>query len=375
MQEKILMPNYHNSIIQVVESINKNFNQKFSKTNKILDQIIDQKKYSHVILMLLDGLGSKIIDQTLSEDSFLKKHKLSDLVAIYPSTTACATISTLSGLEPIKTGWIGWENYFREINKNVVLFRNTDYLTGEKLDFNCYDILPYQNFFDQYPFYSDQIFPSYGKNPCRNFNEFLDKVVEFNQKEPKSFLYAYWDEPDYTLHEYGIEHPKVKRLINGMDQKIKDFSEKLTDDTLLIIVADHGHITVNPIYLKEDKELFSYLERMPSNEGRCCTFKVKKDYKQKFIGHFNEKYADYFKLYSKQEFIEAGMLGNYLDGINPRLDDFLGDFVACAISNKFFDYTTEELTLNQFVLKSHHAGLTAEEMLIPLIVYHKERGC
>lgn len=371
MKYRLINPNYQNSILSVVGSINKNFKQNYNKTNDDLDQIIAKHQYNHVILMLLDGLGSKIIDQTLDENSFFKQHLVNSLISIYPSTTACATISTLSGLEPIKTGWIGWENYFREINRNVVLFRNTDYLTGEKLDFDCFKVLPYETFFEKYPFYHDIIFPKYGKNPCENFDIFLDKIKEFNEKEPKSFLYAYWDEPDYTLHEYGVRHPKVQKLIRKMDEKINQFAQELADDTLLIIVADHGHIEVEPIYLKKDQVLFSYLERNPSNEGRCCTFKVKNECKKDFITHFNHNYQDYFKLYSKEEFIKKGMIGEQQNDINPRLDDFLGDYIACAISNRYFDYTSDELEPNQFIMKSHHAGLTEEEMLIPLIVYHK----
>lgn len=366
---KIIKPDYTNSIIQVTGSINKNFNQEFNTSNKLLDKIME-KKYNHVILMLLDGLGSKIIDKNLDDNSFLKSNKITDLISIYPSTTACATISTLSGKEPIETGWIGWENYFKEINKNVVLFKNTDYITNEKLDFDCMEKLPYQNFFDNYPFYHDVVFPDFGPNPSKNFEEFLNNTKNLNKKENKSFLYDYWTEPDMTLHEYGTNHKKTKSLIKKMDKMLIKFTNDLEKDTILIIVADHGHIDVEPIILKKDKILYSYLERMPSNEGRCCTFKVKEDKKVDFETYFKKHYQDNFILFTKEEFLNSKMLGNNLTKINPYLDDFLGDYIACATGKYYFDYVNEEK--DDLIMKSHHAGLTIDEMLIPLIVYKKD---
>lgn len=371
MSVKLVNPNYRNSVLSVIGSIDKNFNYDYEFTNKKLDQIINNHKYNHVILMLLDGLGSKVMNDNLDETSFLKKQKISDLVAIYPSTTACATISTLSGKEPIETGWIGWENYFKEIDKNVILFQNVDYETGEKLNFDCFEHLPYTKFFDKYNFYNDVVFPVFGKNPCQNFDEFLNKIIELNNKKEKSFLYAYWTEPDYSLHEYTSIHPKIKKLLTEMDEKINKFVSELSNDTLLIIIADHGHTNVEPIYLKKDKTLFSFLERLPANEGRCCAFKVKKPYHQEFVKYFNEKYGDNFKLYSKKEFIDLGMIGDKTKVMNPRLNDFLGDYIACGIKDKYFDYLTEEIDPNEFIFKSHHAGLTEDEMIIPLIVYTK----
>lgn len=65
------------------------------------------------------------------------------------------------------------------------------------------------------------------------------------------------------------------------------------------------------------------------------------------------------------------MLGTNIDKINSRLNSFLGDYIACATGNYYFDYLTENEKEQEFVMKAHHAGLTIDEMLIPLIVYKK----
>ena len=51
---------------------------------------------------------------------------------------------------------------------------------------------------------------------------------------------------------------------------------------------------------------------------------------------------------------------------HPKVDDFLGDYLACAVGNEYIEYAV----LNQqeevrFV--GAHAGLTEDEMLVPVI--------
>ena len=50
----------------------------------------------------------------------------------------------------------------------------------------------------------------------------------------------------------------------------------------------------------------------------------------------------------------------------PRLSDFLADFVAIAKTD--YTFALKEKALE---MKSNHAGITGEEMIIPLIVLKK----
>ena len=76
-----------------------------------------------------------------------------DINAVYPPTTACAVPALCSGLEPIKTGWVGWSNYFSEVNKFVVMFRNLDYFSDEPVGIDiANDILPYKKFYQDFQY-------------------------------------------------------------------------------------------------------------------------------------------------------------------------------------------------------------------------------
>ena len=67
---------------------------------------------------------------------------------------------------------------------------------------------------------------------------------------------------------------------------------------------------------------------------------------------------------TKEELINSKLLGNGTE--HKYFRDSLGDYFALAYSNKYFKYRNVG-----HIHKSTHAGLTEEEMKIPLIVLNK----
>jgi hypothetical protein len=66
----------------------------------------------HLVLLVIDGLGH---DFLLGRDSALRRHLRSPLTSVFPSTTASAIPTFLTGLAPQQHGLTGWHMYFREI--------------------------------------------------------------------------------------------------------------------------------------------------------------------------------------------------------------------------------------------------------------------
>ena len=164
----------------------------------------------------------------------------------------------------------------------------------------------------------------------------------------------------------GISSKHVKEELEKLNLNLETLSKEINDDTIIIVIADHGLVDVEPIELYKDEELMKCLLRMPSMEPRATNFFVKPFKKHKFKKLFNEKYGTYYQLLSKEEFLYSGLLGQ--GEKHKLLDSFLGDFVAISISNKYFKFKEGKL------FKAHHAGLLQGEMEVPLIVYHKKRN-
>jgi predicted AlkP superfamily pyrophosphatase or phosphodiesterase len=57
----------------------------------------------------------------------------------------------------------------------------------------------------------------------------------------ENFISAYWPEFDHLCHLNGVNSPKVKAHFRQVDKKLaKLWQEARTDDTLLLVTADHG---------------------------------------------------------------------------------------------------------------------------------------
>ncbi len=363
-EEKIVLPDFSDCQLGIISGFRKNFGYDFKYP--IIDGVFD-KKYKKMIILILDGLGSNILINNLDDNSFLKRHYLKTIHSIYPSTTAASTTAMKSGLSPYTTGWTGWENYFREINKNIVLFTGRDSITDELSGITAYTQMPYK------PFYHDMdrvkgytVEPDFSKED-RKIDDVLDKSLELNKLDELQVQYVYDTEPDHLMHELGPYDEVIKKLLKEYDLKIEEYAKKLTPDTLLVITADHGHRAVKPIDIYNAKVINELLDRKPTNDARCVTFKVKKDKKERFEFIFNSLFKGYFELYKTEDAIEKGFFGLKDDIRSERIDDFLADYIAFGINDRYINYKKEP----DFIFKSHHAGITKEEMEVPVIVYRK----
>ena len=123
MENYNLKVNYDECITNVACSILKYFNcNYYHKTIQILDENLNKKKPENVILMLFDGMNSKLLNKTLEKDSFLIKNMIKEITSVFPSTTASSTTSIQTGLNPSEHGWLGWTNYISPINEIIQLF-------------------------------------------------------------------------------------------------------------------------------------------------------------------------------------------------------------------------------------------------------------
>lgn len=130
----MLKPDYNNCIINIISSLSKYYNKEYIyPTNKLLDKVLEDNKPKRIVLMLLDGLGSNILDYHKNACSFLLENKVGDISSVFPSTTSASIPACVSGKAPLETCWIGWANYVKEVDKQVVFFKNTDYVSNEKV--------------------------------------------------------------------------------------------------------------------------------------------------------------------------------------------------------------------------------------------------
>lgn len=371
----MIFPDFNNNVVSLSNSLLKHYGvEPFHPTLGVLDKALARGK-KNIIFMILDGLGENILKAHLNEQSFLRQHRVGTISSVFPPTTVAATTSFHSGLYPIEHGWLGWMPYFKDLNRVVEIFLKCDYYTGEKLSqFKAADLLPYKTIYElitkQNPQVKyHQVFPDFMPGGAKSFAEICDRISDIvaNNNSPK-LISAYWVDPDSTQHETGINSLKAKDVLVSIDNHLQKLSQNL-EDAILIISADHGLIDVEYISLNEYPDLADCLAVPPSLEKRCASFWVHDDKREFFCQRFRELFGDYFVLLPKQDFLQSGLLGE--GTTNARVDDFIGDFVAISIQNKCISYQLPNGVKHQEHI-ANHAGLTAEELSIPLILFEAD---
>ena len=356
----------HTGILQVSAAV---YNHYGIKTNYPVDKDVDgwlkNNSFRCVVVCLLDAMGAQILRDYLPKEAFFNQYLAKTTSTVFPPTTTAATTALLTGKSPKENGWLGWSQYFKEVDDVVIPFLEKGNYNKNMYPNLIQNVIPTKLIYDELKekgIGATSIGPSFDHNhPCKNYPCFLDEIVKISHNQKTQFTYAYWDDPDHTMHTHGPSSSKVNELLTQMDQETGEFVKRLDSDVGILFLADHGQIDVEHYDLKQDKELCDCFEKAPSIEPRALTFFLKKDRKEEFVELFNKKLGKYFELLTKEEVITSNLFG--YNQAHPRFVGFLGDMMAIAIDKMELDYG------GTLKLKGNHAGSLPEEMEIPLIMY------
>lgn len=386
MEDKdIVLPNYNHSILNTITSILKYYNVHTEHKSSVkIDELLNRKVYKNVIFLVLDGLGEKTLKE-ISSNGYFRQNQIDCVTSVYPSTTTAALTTYYAGRPPIETGWIAWSQYFKEYGRALDMFSHNESYLGEALKKPTIDVfknvINYESVFERIEKASPDIKtfelePEYAERRTKrsivsnNIDELIENIEELCLNPDKKFIFAYSDNPDGLLHKYGTKSTEVKDFLLETEEKIKQMSNTLGNDTILIISADHGHKDIEKSYtLLDYPEIQECLIMPASLESRVLTFWVKENMKKEFEERFNKEFKEEFWLMTKDDFLEKYHFLGYGEK-HYKIDDFIGNYIAVSISSSIIRLETF-LAEGKPVKKSTHCGLTKDEMEVPVIVIKK----
>lgn len=365
------LPKYEDSLLAITSSIQKHFGLE-SEYQSMVDLDNELKKgYKHIFLYLIDGLGYYNLETLSKEMPFVKSCLVRPISSVYPSTTVAATTVACSGKPPIATGWIGWHQYFKEFEDDYILFLSKGFYHPEKIAPRNieFDVLKYEPIWEKIAkngYYGNFIFPEFRTPEVKTFHDQCELVLESSHnKNKEGYTYVYWDRLDSLMHGYGVKSNEVREHAKEIDRELKQLADKLPEDALIIVTADHGHVDIEHLLLEEHPDLTALFTINPTVEARAVSFHIQKGKEEQFAELFKKYYGEYFVLFTHDEVFEKGILGPGEAG--ERTHEFLGEFLACAIDKYCLTYIQGGPT------KGNHAGMTRDEMTTPLIYLTKQK--
>lgn len=383
----IKYPDYDNCIAGIPNSVLKSMGlEPGRRTLELLDRHLEGRSYENVVVILLDGMGKNIMDANLSKDGFFASHLAGTFSSTFPPTTVAATTSIQSGMEPCEHGWLGWDCYYPQIDKNVTVFLNKETGTDEQAEsYNvAWRYCGYESTVDRLLKAGVQ---AYNAMPFLEpfpdtFEKICDRIAGLCWQPGRKYIYSYWREPDHLMHEKGCFCTESKELLRKLEKQVNELCKRLekaempqkesesydisgvggSKKNLVIVTADHGHIDTKGVALTDYPKLCECLLRLPSIEPRALNFFIKPGMEEQFVSEFNRRFSEKFRLFTKAEVLENKLFGRGAE--HPAFRDMLGDYLAVATGDLCIYNTREEA---DFFIGAH-AGLTAEEMTIPLIL-------
>ncbi len=394
-------PDYTHSILNLSNSILADFGiPPYHATLPVLDGILAHGAYRHVVLLVCDAMGSMNLDELVPRNSFLLQHRKDSISSVFPPTTTAATTTLMSGLSPAQHGWLGWQPFFPQLNDAVELFPNNipDRLTeasggtharithpDEHPPFSAGGtLLPYRSNIGRIaetenvltalyaPFLSED-----NPNRVHEFRDITAAILGMSARENRTYTYAYWPEPDGTMHRTGVTSGETHSKVEIIDRELSVLAHRLTEQekvhreygkTLVIVTADHGHIDNVGIDINEYTDILDMLTSVPSLEPRAVAFFVKSEYQKIFPAVFFSHFSrDDFLLLPKTEFLTGGLIGPVTQDIpqNVLVGQMAGDFIAIATGSKSIFNSAENAAFH----KGMHSGLSEKELSVPLIVF------
>lgn len=363
-------PNYDNSLLSLISSIENYYGIKNNrKTLKMVDREL-KNNYKNIIVVLYDGFGYNILKKNYNITPFLNKNLKCKISSVFPPTTTAATTSVLTGLSPLEHGWLGWDMYIKKYDSVVTLFLNHEKESGEIIkDYpgtkNILKTIKITEKVSSIDGCLGSFVSPFGNVVYKDIDDMNDKIVEITKNNKKNYIYVYYNDPDETMHDYGTDSVEAKEKFKLIDEKFKQLCDRL-DDSLVIMIADHGHINIKQwITLTDYPNIINLLKGTTGIDSRASSFRIKDGKEKEFEKEIKNIIKDDFLLLNRQEIIDNKIFGDGEE--NSLFKDGIGDYIAIAIKDKAIRYSDKH---SEF--KSAHAGITEDEVYVPLVMVGKK---
>ncbi len=358
---------------------------------RITENIMDNKK---VVFIYIDGTGYDSWTEYFNKYNVFKKMSeygnLAPITSVFPSTTAAASNTINTGLQPVEHGLFEWRLFLEKYNMSVKSLPFIPVYKEDKTEFSDMDPDPAILFHGKtfYSILKEHGIKSYIISESSLMKSEYSKIMYDGAKEKKrydfvsegflilkkllkklkddSYIFFYIENPDKMEHRYGPGSEEHLYSIKFLSIMFNDLLESIAgDDISIIISSDHGFTPVKEkLYVNGIESYFKKIgnKNIPETwSPRDMMLYVNNSEDVKGI---LEK-----QLEGKAMVMNASeMLNLQLMGTGQLKDIYksrIGDLLVLPYSGEtvWYKYNKDDIIKD----RGMHGGLSEEEMIIPLV--------
>jgi len=356
-----------------------------------------------VILVILDALGYRRLRRQMETDSDLgilrilaDAGRFFPLTSVFPSTTTAALSTFWTARTPAEHGLLGYELYLREYGAlaNLIALspsydKRAEVLVSWGLEPEKFLAVPdlgalldsegiglrgltYTGFVDSgmSRIFRRGLDDSYSYVTLPDMWTVLRHMLTPTRSSsaPRELIIVYWAGIDSVAHARGPDtenwQAELRAIAWTLEREfLKQLPPKARQDSLLLITADHGQAYAPPekaTLLTDHPALRDMLAVPLCGESRASYLFVRHGRMHDVRAYFAAHLAGQFTVVDSATALEAGLFGPGTPA--PETPYRMGDLLALA-----HGANTLQRGDRQPRLIGRHGGLTANEMLVPLI--------
>ena len=330
-----------------------------------------------VVLVVVDGLGAIPLRAHAGHARTLASAMAKKDVAgsVFPTTTAAALTSILTGAAPGAHGLVG----YRVLDPDRGALMN-HLGNWQKAGIDPLRWQPLPTIFEQAAASSHRAFAlgiaEYAHSgftgatlrggefiAASSAAERVERAFELAASHDGALVYCYLPEVDKAGHKHGIDSAEWVAALEDVDAAL---SRRIPDGVGVLVTADHGMVDV-----PRHRQLIIDAAggwhdgvRLIGGEPRMLHVYLEPDADQEaIVSRWRRDLADCADVLSRQQAIDAGLFGA---GVTDAARARLGDLMAVARSNlAIYDGDAEDQRGRSMV--GQHGGWTPEEWRVPLI--------
>ncbi len=383
MKSVMHLPDYSgNSIVNLMSSIRSVYGGDY--LYPLLDGFdTGPYKEKNIVFIIIDALGYNFLME-YGDDTFLKKHTIRRMTSVFPSSTASAYISLITGVAPQQHGLTGWFMYLRETGIITSILPFITKAGGIPLR-----NIPFTDIFEQDTVFMGLnatsysiIHKSYANSQCsasitkgakkkaysdiKGFFNNIENILDSGSG--RKFIFAYWDQIDKIAHEKGINSNETLNELKKINTEIEKLALLLDKkNAALIVTSDHGMIDSSEkltIRLNDHPLLKDTLALPLTGDPRVAYCYLKPGMEKQFENYVDKNLEEYCSMYKSHDIIEKGFFGLYEP--NRKLYQRTGDYTLIMKKNYMIREALSGEKNKELI--GIHGGLTSDEMFSPLIV-------
>ncbi|WP_243074851.1 alkaline phosphatase family protein [Microbacterium sp. SS28] len=330
------------------------------------------------VLFVVDGLGARNLSARAGHARFLAEAggKRDVARSVFPSTTAAALTSLLTGVEPGEHGLVGYRVRIpgTDLAPNLLKGWETDGLDPHTWQ-RAQPILERESNAGRPCFVVSRAkFEGSGFSTAtvrgaefvsaKNSAEGAELAAELVARHPGALVYLYAPELDGIAHQRGWESDDWAHALETVDGAARTLAKALPSDAGALVTADHGVVDVprhRQLLLRAGDDLVDGV-RVIGGEPRMLHLYAEPGRADAVLEAWRVSESGRSWVLSRDEAIEAGLFGAVADDVRERIGDVL---VAARAAVAYYDDRLADKAPQKMI--GQHGSLTDEERTVPLI--------